>query len=216
MSLEIIKRHLINNKSILWKLIKFSKNYSICAIGPKAFFKGCLVNNRGANNKIIIEDGAKVNFCTFNFDGDNNTVFIKKDSVINGCVFFLDQDSNKIEIGEDSTFTGRSEFIATEGTSIEIGRDCMFAYGIVLRTGDHHSVLNHQGDRVNLAKNIKVDEHVWVGQNAYLLKGVEIKAGCVIGACSVVTKGILVENCIMAGNPARVIKSGIFWDRKKI
>ncbi len=216
MSFEIIKRHLINNKVIIWNFIKFNKNYSICTIDKKALFRGCLVNNRGSNNKIIIEEGAKVNFCTFNFDGDNNTVLIKKNSVINGCVFFGDQDNNRIEIGEYSTFTGKSEFIATEGTSIEIGKDCMFAYGIVLRTGDHHSILNHQGDRFNLAKSIKLAEHVWVGQNAYLLKGVEIKSGCVIGACSVVTKGTSVENSILAGNPAQVIKSEISWDRKKI
>jgi len=216
MNCDFIKRHLVDNRSIIWKVIRKGKDYSVCDIDSKSVFKGCLINNNGHNNKIIIESDAKVSFCTFNFTGNNNIVIIKKKSVINGCVFFLDEDNNQIQIGEESTFTGKSEFIATEGTTIEIGRDCMFAYGIVLRTGDHHSILNSQGNRVNSAKNIKLGEHVWIGQNAYLLKGVEIKSGCVVGACSVVTNRVSEENCVVAGNPAKVIKSGISWDRKKL
>lgn len=216
MGKEAIVRQFIDNRKLLWNLIKKNENYSICDINSEAYFKGCIIKNRGTNNQLLIESGAKVRFCTFSFNGENNIVIIRKNSEINGCVFFLDDNDNRIEIGEGSTFTGRSEFITTEGTSIEIGCDCMFAYGIVLRTGDHHSIIDANDNRVNLSRNIKLGNHVWVGQNACLLKGTEIHDGSVIGACSVVTKGTMEPQSVLAGNPAKVVKIGVRWDRNRI
>lgn len=51
-----------------------------------------------------------------------------------------------------------------------------------------------------------VGEHTFVGTNAIILPGVRIGDHCVIGAGSVVTKDVP-SNCVVAGNPARVIRS---------
>lgn len=216
MGMDALKRFSVNNRSFFWRFVRRSKNYSICEINPKAYFRGCLVNNRGQNNRIVVEEGAKVAFSTFSLVGDNNTIFIRKNASLNGCVFLINDHGNTIEIGESTTVTGKTEFIATEGTRITVGADCMFAYGIVLRTGDHHSIFNSDGQRINASRDIILGNHVWIGQNAFLLKGVEIQSGCVVGACSVVTKGPGIENAILAGNPAKVIKTDISWERELI
>jgi acetyltransferase-like isoleucine patch superfamily enzyme len=53
---------------------------------------------------------------------------------------------------------------------------------------------------------IRVGEDVWIGASCVILKGVTIGSGAVVGAGSVVTQDVP-ERAIVAGNPARVIKS---------
>lgn len=216
MGIDILTRKLVNNRSFVWNVVKRTKNYSVCEIDDSAIFKGCIVKNNGENNKLIVSESSKISFCTFCFNGNGNTVFIEANVEVNGCVFLMDDDNNAIRIGKDTTFTGKTEIIANEGTEITIGTDCMFAYGIVLRSGDHHSILNEYGKRVNLARSIVIGNHVWIGQNAFIMKNVHISDGCVVGACSVVTKDIAEVNTIVAGNPAKKIKGNISWDRHRI
>ncbi len=51
---------------------------------------------------------------------------------------------------------------------------------------------------------VVVEDDVFIGMNALILKGVTLGKGCVIGAGSVVTRSIP-SMVIAAGNPARVI-----------
>lgn len=215
MGKETLISHFVDNHRFTWFIFQRTKNYSICEIEHSGSFKGCIVRNGGKDNRVIIESGAALRFCTISFQGNNNTLIIRKNAVVNGCVFFFDDDCNTIDIGEKSTFTGKTEFITTEGTRIDIGRDCMFAYGIVLRTGDHHSIFGNDNSRINLSKNIKLGDHIWVGQNAFILKGVKLRNGSIVGACSVVTKSQSEENIVLVGNPARIVKTDITWDRAR-
>ena len=54
-------------------------------------------------------------------------------------------------------------------------------------------------------KEIVVNDDVLIGANSIILKGVHIGARSVVGAGSVVTKNVP-SDCIVAGNPAKVIK----------
>ena len=47
---------------------------------------------------------------------------------------------------------------------------------------------------------------MWIGDKVTILPDVEIGQGTIVGANSVVTKSIP-EYCIVAGNPAKVIRS---------
>ena len=52
---------------------------------------------------------------------------------------------------------------------------------------------------------IRIEDHVWVGQDAVILKGVTIGKGAVVGAFSVVTRDVEPWT-VVAGNPARLVK----------
>ena len=55
---------------------------------------------------------------------------------------------------------------------------------------------------------IIIGENCWIGTNVRICKGVTIGDNSVIAACSVVTKDVP-ANCIVAGNPAKIVKSNI-------
>nr|WP_232380617.1 DapH/DapD/GlmU-related protein [Leptospira ainlahdjerensis] len=55
-------------------------------------------------------------------------------------------------------------------------------------------------------ENVIIGDNVWIGSQVIILKGVVIGNNSVIGAGSVVTKSIP-ENCLAAGNPAKVIRT---------
>ncbi len=213
---SVLARYVFSNKSILWPLIKRSKKYRNIQISDKSQFVGCNIIDNGSNNRIIIEDGAKAAFCTISFQGNNNVVTIKKNAQANSVTFYTAGNDNEIFVGENTTFTGRAELIAVEGTKISIGQDNMFAYGIVLRTGDHHTIFDAEGTRVNKSKDIVLGDHVWIGQNAYILKGVELADNSIVGACATVTRGSAEKGSVFAGNPARIIKTNANWDREML
>lgn len=55
---------------------------------------------------------------------------------------------------------------------------------------------------------IVIGENCWIGSHVRICKGVTIGDNSVVAACSVVTKDVP-ANCIVAGNPAKVVKTDI-------
>lgn len=56
-------------------------------------------------------------------------------------------------------------------------------------------------------EEIRIGDDVWVGANATILKGAHLGDGCIVAAGAVVTRGEYPPGSILAGNPARIVKS---------
>jgi maltose O-acetyltransferase len=56
-------------------------------------------------------------------------------------------------------------------------------------------------------ENITIGDDVWVGANATILKGARIGSGSIVAANAVVTAGDWPARSVLAGNPAKVVKS---------
>jgi acetyltransferase-like isoleucine patch superfamily enzyme len=109
-----------------------------------------------------------------------------------------------IEIGDNTRINGAS-IHATE--RISIGRNCLIAANVTILDSDGHGLLPAERALVNpVSKPIIIEDNVWIGINAIVLKGVRIGQNSVIGAGSVVTRDVP-PNCVVAGNPAQVIRS---------
>jgi len=56
-------------------------------------------------------------------------------------------------------------------------------------------------------KPVRICRRAWIGQNAFILKGVTVGEGAVVGVNSVVVSDIP-PYCVVMGNPARVVVKG--------
>jgi acetyltransferase-like isoleucine patch superfamily enzyme len=83
---------------------------------------------------------------------------------------------------------------------IEIGRDVAIGPRFCARDDDGHEV-----DGSRRPASIVIGDHVWMGMNVTVLKGVNIGAGAVIAAGSIVTKDVP-PGWIAAGVPARPLR----------
>jgi acetyltransferase-like isoleucine patch superfamily enzyme len=88
---------------------------------------------------------------------------------------------------------------------IEIFDDCAIADNVTISDSDNHSI---NGSK--LVAPIIIEDHVWIGKNAIILKGVTIGQGAMVAAGAVVTKNVP-AHCLVAGVPAKVIKENIEW-----
>lgn len=92
-----------------------------------------------------------------------------------------------------------------------IGDNVLIASKVFI-TDHHHGKTNKESleippsERILYSKGaVVIRDNVWIGENVSIMPGVTIGKNSVIGANSVVTHDIP-ENCIAAGNPAKIIK----------
>ncbi len=69
------------------------------------------------------------------------------------------------------------------------------------------------GERLNPPAPVTIGQRVWVAGGAFIGKGVTIPEGCVVGAHAVVTRPFNEPDCVLAGQPARVIRRDVAWSR---
>lgn len=86
---------------------------------------------------------------------------------------------------------------------IEIGDYSIFAPGVGLISANHDP--DHL-DRHIPAPPIRIGNHCWIGMNTVVLPGVQLGDRTIVGAGSVVTQSFPEGHCIIAGNPARLIR----------
>ena len=140
-------------------------------------------------------------------------IYIGNNVVLSGkpMFFFNDKlfEKPQIKIG-NHTFIGHETALIV-ANEIKIGNNCLIAAGVTIADNDSHP-LDYKERRENktVDKNcvepVCIGDDVWVGHNASILKGVVIGNRSIIGARSVVTKSVP-DDCIVAGNPARIVKN---------
>ena len=99
-----------------------------------------------------------------------------------------------ISIGDNTAIGGNAKILDNDFHPIEVeARNRLMA--------DPHS-----GDSDLIpAREIRIGKNCFIGCNAIILKGTVLGDGCVVGAGAVVA-GKFEDNCVIAGNPAKVIR----------
>ncbi|VBB44606.1 putative acetyltransferase [uncultured Paludibacter sp.] len=91
---------------------------------------------------------------------------------------------------------------------IEIGKGVVISENVTIRDSDNHTI---KENKTSTTQPVKIGNHVWIGVNATILKGVRIGDGAIIAAGAVVNSDIP-EKCLAGGIPAKIIKENIEWE----
>lgn len=170
----------------------------------------------GVGNDVVV---GKHSTPELNIYGDNNRVRI--DSVGGGLVVHLGFGSGEcnncsVSVGAGTTFVSADIRVREDNVNISIGEDCQFSEKIFIWASDTHTITDMDGNVTNFGKYVTIGNHVWVGYGATICKNTKIADGCIVGTGAVVSGTFDKPNCVIAGNPARVVKENAKWDRRPI
>lgn len=196
-------------------------------MGVEYVFVGELLERRSLSGKEIKAEGV----CGVWEDALHNKVYYDETLPDEVIIFFLGKDSHihfeenvvterliiimgndgVCKIGANTRIVGASMLISY--AKVLIGADYLFSAGINIRTHDSHHIFDRDSHkRINTPKDVILHDHVWLGEDAYLLPGANIGEGSIVGARAV-TSGTFGDHVIIAGVPARVIRENICWSK---
>jgi len=118
----------------------------------------------------------------------------------------------KLVINENVMIAGNSKIICRD--EIIIGKNSRIAWEATIIDTDFHETINiHNQERSIGKKPISIGDNNWIGFGTTVLKGTRTPNFCIVGAKSLINKDYkLNEYCFLAGNPAKLIKQGIYRD----
>lgn len=111
-----------------------------------------------------------------------------------------------IRIGNNAGISGATIYARN---SITIGDNANIGGNVKILDNDFHPIevearLADDKDKIGTAP-IDIGNNCFIGCNAIILKGTTLGDNCVVGAGAVVS-GKFESNCVIAGNPAKVIR----------
>ena len=104
----------------------------------------------------------------------------------------------QLQIGK-GTYLNRNTVIVC-CNRVEIGRDCKISWDVVIMDSDQHSLPGQAMEN----RPVIIEDNVWIGCRAIILKDVHIGKGAVVAAGSVVTKDVPPYS-VVGGVPARIL-----------
>ena len=208
-------------------LSKYRKHNQL--ILPDSFDESKLhIGIEGENNIIKIGKGAKIrkNFAINGYI-DNSVIEIGENFYCVNESFRVGQkhpnfgkiDNVKIKIGANTSWETGQLVTYNSNSYVDIGDDCMFAGDVMLFNTDAHPVFaKGTKDVINKVKGIKIGNHVWLGMKTTVLKNSEVPNNSIVGWGTVFSGtfgggGETHEYCAFGGNPAKIIKRNVDWDK---
>ena len=167
----------------------------------------------GDNNIIDFSEGANyIQNSKIYIHGNGNRIILGKRNFFDGADLYIEDNGNLISFGDHNRLFGKTHVACIEGTECTFKNGCLFSDHVVLRTGDSHCILDvESNERINPSKSIRIGNRVWFGNTVTVLKGVMVHDDSIIGTGAIVTSDVP-SNSIVAGVPARVVKSGVKWE----
>lgn len=197
-----INEYVYNNRKK--QVERFEKGKILCNAGTKF----CLAETA----KITLYDELHIGYNAFIDNGRSTILRIDDNAEVIVKGKFQAYYGADIICFKNATLTLEGGFINSDVkircfNSITIGKGAKISHNVTIMDGDGH-IVEYAG--YIPIKPIVIENHVWIGTKATILKGVRIGEGAIVAAGSVVTKDVP-PHTLVAGNPAKVIKEDIKW-----
>jgi acetyltransferase-like isoleucine patch superfamily enzyme len=105
----------------------------------------------------------------------------------------------KMNIDKSAKIAFKAKLDSTNPKGIYVDEETFCAFGSIIMSHDFCRALN---------TNTYIGKRCFIGANAIIMAGIKIGDEVIVGSGAIVTKDVP-SNCIVAGNPAKIIKTGI-------
>lgn len=170
----------------------------------------------GKGNRIDLGKAANyLTDCHIYIRGDYNVIRLGERNVFRKADLYIEDSRSEISFGNNNHIMSFTHIAALEGKAICFGDECLFSADVIFRNSDSHAIYDSEtGTRINPAESILVGNRVWFGNKTTVLKGVKIGDNSVVATGAIVTHDVP-SNSIVAGVPAKVVKSNIIWRHQR-
>lgn len=113
--------------------------------------------------------------------------------------YFLYSKIYRMDISRSARISFGAKLDKTNPKGIHIDEESYIASGAIVFTHDFSR---------GIRNDTYIGKRCFIGANAIIMCGIKIGDGVIVGSGSIVTKDVP-SSCVVAGNPARIIKEGI-------
>ena len=189
-----MKKHIdasvYGSSKFIRKAIKVGLEYGYGALNKKR--PGFEIDKRARVSPFILERTSP-----------GGRVLIGQDAIIFRDVKFSLTGNAVVELGKNTSVNRRTEIHSRD--RITIGDNCRISWDVLIMDHDYHRVTNSPE-----YLPVTIENEVWVGARAIILKGVTIGEGSIVAAGAVVVKDVP-PHSVVAGNPASIRRTEVAW-----
>ena len=121
------------------------------------------------------------------------------------CYIEARSTSAKVEIGQNTWINNGFSAISNSG-SISIGQDCHIGHDVFIIDSDFHLLDPNKRNVDPGSQPVYIGNNVFIGSRVTILKNAHIGDGSVVAASAVVS-GKFPARSLIAGNPAKLIRT---------
>lgn len=180
-----------------------------------------LLNIQGDDNIIKLDDIGIIaellqitirgSGCFCHIGGDTKTSYPSKIGRLN---IYIGCQGARVDIGEHPVISYNVGIHCSEPyCQCHIGKNVSIGEGVRIYASDAHPVVDvftHKVLNYGAGKReLRIGDNSWIGLGAFVGKNGSMPEYTIVGAHSVVVKPVSEKYCVVAGNPAKIVKSGV-------
>jgi acetyltransferase-like isoleucine patch superfamily enzyme len=200
-------------RSVFRRMVSWEKNQvTYRGVAPVGFgINHLLFNENSYGNEVTFGSNVVLRSAKIVFKARNSKLIIGEDVKLTGHILFIGEDRT-VTIGDRTTIQGAN--ILCRGADVTIGCDCMLSREVEIRSTDVHKIYdNTTNEWLNRPASTTIGSNVWIAARAFISKGAKVPDGSIVGAASFVNRAFEEPNVIIAGTPAKVVKTNVRWER---
>jgi acetyltransferase-like isoleucine patch superfamily enzyme len=137
------------------------------------------------------------------------TVIFHGKAIIKYGAKIITGENGVLELGNNFRITSGSFIVCFK--YIVFGNDCRISWDTQIIDTDFHRLYDSELNYLNPDKEIVIGNNCWIGNHCLILKGTHLKDMVVLSSNSMINKDVPECNIVLAGSPAKVVRTLITW-----